>query len=132
MRAPRAAAAVDLRVKRVYETPDAADGTRILVDRLWPRGLSREQARVDLWLKDVAPSAALRTWFAHDPAKWEAFQQRYFDELQHQFEALAALRAAIGSGPATLLFGAREPRYNNAVALRAFLLRPSPPRERRG
>jgi len=113
---------MDLRVKRVYEAPAPDDGTRILVDRLWPRGLAREKARVDLWLKELAPSTALRKWFDHDPGKWEEFKQRYRLELQQQPDALAHAIEAMGSGPVTLLFAARETRFNDAVALREFIL----------
>lgn len=113
---------MDIRTKRIYEAPSPEDGRRILVDRLWPRGLSREKAHVDLWLKEVAPSTELRKWFNHDPEKWEGFKQRYLQELRQQPVALQHLVEAIGSGPATLLFGARETRFNDAVALREFIL----------
>jgi len=111
-----------LGVKRIYERPTAGDGRRILVDRLWPRGLSREKAGVDAWLRELAPSDALRKWFAHDPAKWPEFRRRYFAELKKK-HAAAAVREAAGGGPATLLFAARDEQHNNAVALREFLTR---------
>ena len=111
-----------LLIKRVYDPPARSDGYRVLVDRIWPRGLGKDKAHVDLWLKEVAPSTELRKWFAHEPGKWEAFLQRYRDELARQPAALARLAALAGAGRVTLLFGAREPRHNHAVALKAFLL----------
>lgn len=113
---------MDIRVKRVYEAPSPEDGMRVLVDRLWPRGLSKEKAAVDLWLKELAPSTGLRKWFGHAPEKWEAFQQRYRQELRQQPEALQRLSELVAGGPVTLLFGAKEERFNDAVALRAFVL----------
>ncbi len=113
---------MELRVKRVYASPSPEDGARILVDRLWPRGLSREKARVDLWLKELAPSTELRKWFNHDPAKWDEFRQRYRQELRQQPAALAQLVELAGTRPVTLLFGAKEERFNDAVALKAFIL----------
>lgn len=110
-----------LRVKRVYDTPEASDGRRILVDRLWPRGLSREKAAVDVWLKEVAPSNELRKWYEHDPEKWEEFRRRYFAELDANETAVAELRREVGKGSATLLFGSKEAELNNAVALREYL-----------
>ncbi len=109
-------------VKRIYAPPAADDGTRILVDGLWPRGLSRAEAAIDAWLKEVAPSAALRQWFAHDPAKWSGFQRRYFAELDGNAEALSDLRARLATG-GTLLYAARDELHNNAVALRDYLAR---------
>ena len=99
------------------------DGVRILVDRLWPRGLSRARASIDLWLKDLAPSAALRRWFNHDPTKWVEFRRRYARELDAKDRAIAALRGAVRRGRVTLLFGARDPNRNNAVALQNYLAR---------
>jgi uncharacterized protein YeaO (DUF488 family) len=113
---------MDIRIKRIYEAPSPDDGTRVLVDRLWPRGLGKDRARVDLWLKELAPSTELRKWFDHDPGKWEAFQQRYRDELAQQPAALARLAELAGAARVTLLFGAKEARFNNATALRSFLL----------
>ena len=113
---------MDIRVKRVYEAPSPDDGTRVLVDRLWPRGLAREKARIDLWLKDLAPSTALRKWFDHDPVKWEEFKRRYLQELQQHPEALEQGLAAMDAGPVTLLFAAKEVRFNDAVALREFII----------
>lgn len=111
----------NLSVKRAYECPSAGDGVRVLVDRLWPRGLSRPAAAVDLWLKDIAPSAGLRRWFAHDPRKWKEFCRRYAAELDANSRAVAALRGAIRHGKVTLLFAARDRERNNAVALQEYL-----------
>ncbi|WP_035348374.1 DUF488 domain-containing protein [Edaphobacter aggregans] len=110
-----------LKIKRVYEEPDENDGTRILVDRLWPRGLSKEKARVDLWLKEVAPSDKLRKWFAHDPPKWTEFKARYRGELKHNSGDVKRLKEAIGKGPATLLYGARDEQHNEAIVLLELL-----------
>lgn len=110
-----------LAIKRVYEPPAAGDGHRILVDRLWPRGLSKEKAHVDLWLREVAPSTTLRRWFGHDPEKWDEFQRRYREELAANEEAVASLKEAIGKGPATLLYGAHDEQHNQAVVLRDLL-----------
>jgi uncharacterized protein YeaO (DUF488 family) len=108
-------------LKRVYEPPSRSDGTRILVERLWPRGLAKADAAVDLWLRDVAPSTELRKWFGHDPDRWEEFRERYFAELDAQPEAVAELREAVAAGPVTFVFASREERYNNAVALKAYV-----------
>ena len=106
-----------LQIKRVYETPEKIDGVRILVDRLWPRGLSRGKAAVDLWLKDIAPSTELRQWYAHQSERWPEFRRRYFAELDRQPEAVVELRAAFGKGNATLLYAAKDTEHNNAQAL---------------
>ena len=110
-----------IQLKRVYEAPSASDGTRILVDRLWPRGLTKENAHVDLWLKEVAPSTLLRKWFAHDPAKWTEFKTRYKAELKHNSAQFALLKQAVAKGPATLLFGAKDTEHNEAVVLQQLL-----------
>jgi uncharacterized protein YeaO (DUF488 family) len=110
-----------LKLKRVYEHPSKEDGTRILVDRLWPRGLTKEKAHVDLWLKEVAPSTELRKWFAHDPAKWPEFKARYKAELKHNTAQLALLKQAVVRGPATLLYGARDTERNEAIVLQDLL-----------
>lgn len=107
-----------LKVKRVYEPRSDGDGFRILVDRLWPRGLAKADASIDLWLKDIAPSAELRRWFGHDPEKWPEFCRRYRDELDRNIEALETLRRATDKGTVTLLYSARDEQHNNAVALR--------------
>lgn len=108
-------------LKRVYETPSAEDGTRILVDRLWPRGLTKAKARVDLWLKAIAPSTELRQWFGHDPDRWTEFQSRYRAELEANPDAVAELKAALRRGPATLVYGARDETHNDAVVLADWL-----------
>jgi uncharacterized protein YeaO (DUF488 family) len=109
----------------VYDEPEEKDGRRILVDRLWPRGLSREKAAVDAWLKELAPSTELRKWFGHDPEKWDEFRRRYFAELDANGAAVAALRQEIGKGKATLLYGTKETEHNNAVALEEYLKKSS-------
>jgi uncharacterized protein YeaO (DUF488 family) len=106
-----------IKLKRVYETPAKEDGTRILVDRLWPRGLTKEKAKVDLWLKEIAPSTELRKWFAHDPAKWAEFQTRYKSELKNNPEQVALLKKEVAKGPATILYGARDEEHNEAIVL---------------
>jgi uncharacterized protein YeaO (DUF488 family) len=105
------------KLKRVYEEPACDDGTRILVDRLWPRGLTKEKAHVDLWLKDVGPSNGLRKWFAHDPARWTEFKARYRAELKQNKEPLSALKQAVAKGPATLLYGSKDEEHNQAIVL---------------
>jgi len=112
-----------IQLKRAYETPSRDDGCRILVDGIWPRGVSKEDLAADLWLKELAPSRELRQWFGHDPDKWDEFQRRYFDELDGQDEALDQLRRRLGEGPVTLLFGAKDEEHNQAVALKRYLLR---------
>jgi uncharacterized protein YeaO (DUF488 family) len=109
-----------IHLKRVYAEPSPTDGTRILVDRLWPRGLTKEKAAVDLWLKEVAPSNDLRKWFAHDPAKWPEFKKRYRAELKQNPEAVAKLKAA-AKGNTTLLFGAKDQDHNEAIVLKELL-----------
>jgi uncharacterized protein YeaO (DUF488 family) len=113
----------DIRVKRVYQEPDTDDGTRILVDRLWPRGLTKAHAQVDLWLKEIAPSNDLRKWFAHDPAKWAEFQIRYAAELKQNKEQLALLKQEAAKGRITLLYAARDEEHNEAVILQKLLSR---------
>jgi uncharacterized protein YeaO (DUF488 family) len=115
---------VRIRTKRVYEAPSRSDGRRILVDRLWPRGLAREAARVDFWARSVAPSDGLRRWYRHDPAKWERFRQRYFGELDANPEGVVELREQLGRGTTTLLFASKETRLNNASVLREYLESP--------
>ncbi|HWK34663.1 DUF488 domain-containing protein [Sphingomonas sp.] len=109
-------------MKRAYAPAEADDGVRILIDRLWPRGVSKARAALDDWIKDLAPSNALRTWFAHDPARWAEFQRRYRAELRDQPEALDRLRALAGEQVVTLVYGARDEQHNDAVVLRAVLL----------
>lgn len=107
--------------KRVYEGFDEADGRRILVDRLWPRGIAKADAKIDFWAKSIAPSNELRKWYGHDPDKWAEFRQRYFRELDANPDGLAELRSHLGSGRVTLLFSSKETRLNNATALRDYL-----------
>lgn len=109
-----------LSVKRIYEPPAKDDGIRILVDRLWPRGLSKKEAMIDLWLKEIAPGDSLRKWFGHDPKKWDEFKKRYFDELKNN-PAVNQLKDYMKKGRVTLLYSARDNNYNNAVALKEFL-----------
>jgi len=108
-------------IKRVYEPPAKADGYRVLVDRLWPRGLKKEDAALDAWAKELAPSAALRRWFGHDPARWDAFRHRYASELDTRVEHWRSLAEQATRHRVTLLYGARDEEHNNAVALKAFL-----------
>jgi uncharacterized protein YeaO (DUF488 family) len=112
---------MSIQIKRVYESPSPGDGRRILVDRLWPRGLSKAVAAIDFWAKEAAPSHDLRRWYGHAPEKWPEFKRRYFAELDAHSEAVAELRRAMGRGTVTLLFGSKELRLNNAVALKAYL-----------
>jgi len=109
-----------LRIKRVYEEPAKEDGFRVLVDRLWPRGLTKEKAKFDLWLKDIAPSDALRKWYHHDPEKWVEFKRRYFSELKDKKESLDLIESKAKRGTVTLLFGSKEERFNNAQALKEY------------
>jgi uncharacterized protein YeaO (DUF488 family) len=108
-------------VKRVYEPPEAGDGSRFLVERLWPRGVRKDALLFEAWLKDVAPSTALRRWFGHDPARWQEFGRRYAAELDSRREAWAPIMQADQSGTATLLYSAHDTEHNNAVALKAYL-----------
>jgi uncharacterized protein YeaO (DUF488 family) len=114
---------MSIAIKRVYEPVSATDGYRILVDRLWPRGLSKDHAAVDLWLKAIAPSTELRQWFGHDPEKWPEFRRKYFAELADHAEELAQIRALAKRRRVTLVYGARETEYNDAVAILEFLQR---------
>ena len=108
-------------VKRVYDPPDPEDGARILVDGIWPRGLTKEAIHHDLWLKEVAPSAELRNWFRHDPELWDEFLKRYFAELQDKREIWNPLVERAQKGSVTLLYAARDKEHNNALALKLFL-----------
>jgi len=110
-----------IRVKRAYEPASSDDGLRVLVDRLWPRGLSKEKAAIDVWLKEIAPSTDLRRWFGHDPARWAEFCDRYFAELAAMEEPVRFLRQKAAEGTVTLLYGARDAAHNNAVALKRYL-----------
>ncbi|MGN6402195.1 MAG: DUF488 domain-containing protein [Flavisolibacter sp.] len=108
-------------IKRVYEPPAKEDGKRILVDRLWPRGLTKEKAAIDLWLKDIAPSTELRKWFAHDPGKWQEFQKRYRKELKENKEAVSIVKQEAKNKTVTLVYGAKDEVHNDAVVLKEFL-----------
>lgn len=112
-----------LKLKRAYEPAAKSDGQRILIDGLWPRGIAKAKLRVDEWAKGVAPSAALRKWFGHDPAKWDEFRKRYSRELDVHPEAWRPIRSAARKGTVTLVYGARDPEHNNAVALKEYLAR---------
>lgn len=113
----------DIRLKRIYEPAEIDDGTRVLVDRLWPRGLPKSKAAIDVWLKDVAPSNDLRRWFGHDPKRWNEFRRRYKSELASTPEELKKLRHLAHQGHLTLLYGARDGGHNQAVVLKEVLSR---------
>jgi uncharacterized protein YeaO (DUF488 family) len=110
-----------IKLKRAYEEPSAQDGTRILVDRLWPRGLKKQEARINHWFKEIAPSPELRKWFAHDPARWSDFRRRYTAELRRHSEQIEQLRKLARRGTITLVYGARDEEHNDAVVLRDVL-----------
>ncbi len=112
----------NIKLKRAYEKPSPADGTRILVDRLWPRGVSKEKASLDGWMKEIAPSTELRKWFAHDPKRWEEFRRRYGEELRGHPERLEELRSLARKGTLTLVYAAHDEAHNDAVVLREVLL----------
>lgn len=111
-----------IRIRRVYEAPETNDGYRILVDRVWPRGISKEKAMVDLWLKPIAPSTDLRKWFGHDPGKWETFREKYKEELKDKEDYLKQIKEKKNEkGTVTLVFGAKDENHNNAVVLKEVL-----------
>jgi len=110
-----------LKIKRVYEEASASDGTRFLVERLWPRGMKKEQLEMKAWLKDVAPSQGLRSWYKHDPSRWKEFQQRYRAELEDNPDAWKPILQAAGQGTVTLLYSARDTEHNSALLLKSFL-----------
>jgi uncharacterized protein YeaO (DUF488 family) len=112
----------NVRLKRAYAPPESTDGIRILVDRLWPRGVKKADAAVDQWLKDLSPSTGLRNWFGHDPARWDEFRERYATELSQHPDQLEQLRELARKGPITLVYSAHDELHNNAVALRDFVL----------
>ena len=112
-----------IKIKRAYEQADAADGERILVDRLWPRGLSKKKAHIDLWMKEIAPSTELRVWFGHDPAKWKDFRGRYKTELRNNTDLIETLAGKAEEGPITLVYAARDEKHNEALVLKQFLER---------
>ncbi len=109
-------------LKRAYEPPSAEDGTRILIDRLWPRGVSKADAALDRWMKEIAPSAELRRWFGHDPARWDEFRRRYVEELHRNAELLGELRSLARQGMVTLVYSAHDEVHNDAIVLRDLLL----------
>ena len=115
-----------IRLKRVYEPPAPADGVRILVERLWPRGMTKEAALIDQWMKEVSPSPALRQWYAHDPEKWPEFERRYRAELATNRPALAALEKLCAAGAVTFVFAAKDEKRNSAAVLKAFIERSQP------
>ena len=120
-----------IKLKRAYEDPEPGDGTRYLVDRLWPRGVNKASLRIDHWLKDVAPSDGLRHWFNHDPLKWNEFRRRYFAELDAKPDSWVELVDAARKSAITLVYGARDPEHNNAAALAEYLNAKAAPRKHR-
>lgn len=114
--------ATNVRLKRAYERPSRGDGRRILIDRLWPRGVTKKAAAIDEWFKDLAPTTALRQWFRHDPARWQEFRRRYAGEVRQNPDRLGELRALARQGPITLVFSAHDEIHNDAVVLRQLLL----------
>jgi uncharacterized protein YeaO (DUF488 family) len=114
---------MEIKIKRVYEKPEKDDGIRILVDRLWPRGLTKEKAGIDLWLKDIAPSSELRKWFGHDPEKWKEFRKRYNEELKKNEEQVSLLKDQIKKGKVTLVYGAKDEEHNEALVLKELFSR---------
>jgi uncharacterized protein YeaO (DUF488 family) len=112
----------NVKLKRSYDAPSAQDGTRILVDRLWPRGISKKEAALSLWLKDIAPTTELRKWFGHDPDRWNEFRERYADEINRNSSLLAQLRSLALEGPITLVYSAHDEKHNDAVVLRDMIL----------
>jgi len=113
--------ATSIRIKRIYDPPSPQDGFRILVDRLWPRGLSKEKAKVDLWLREIAPSNDLRKWYGHDAAKWAEFKKKYLEEIEEKKEEFDLLRKKAREGTVTFLFSSKEEKLNNAAALKEFV-----------
>ena len=120
--------AENIRLKRAYNSAGSGDGTRILIDRLWPRGVRKADAAIDVWAKDIAPSTALRRWFGHDPARWHEFRRRYSEEIHRRRDRLDELRTLAQKGRITLVFAARDEAHNDAVVLREILLGGSVPR----
>ena len=112
-----------IKIKRIYDTPKPDDGFRILVDRLWPRGLTKEKAKIDLWLKEIAPSDELRKWYSHDPKKWGEFRKKYFKELDVRKELANQIVQKTKEGDVTLLYSSKEEKINNAVALREYIMK---------
>ena len=114
---------MEIKLKRVYENSTKEDGIRILVDRLWPRGLTKQKASVDMWLKEIAPSTELRKWFHHDPSRWEQFKKRYLLELKSKEEQIELLKKKLKVGPVTLVYGAKDEEHNEALVLKELLNR---------
>lgn len=112
-----------IKLKRAYEDAQPQDGRRVLVDRIWPRGVSKEKADLDDWMKEIAPSDELRKWFGHDPERWDGFRERYFEELDGKPDLLATLRDRADGHALTLVYGAKDQEHNNAVALKEYLQR---------
>jgi len=112
----------DIKLKRAYEPPSAGDGTRVLIDRLWPRGISKQKAKLDYWMKDIAPSTELRKWFGHDPKRWAEFRRRYAAELREHPDLIAELRFLARKSLITLVYAAHDESHNDAVVLRDVLL----------
>ena len=110
-----------IQLKRAYDKPQKADGFRVLIDRIWPRGVRKEDLKLDQWLRSLAPSTELRQWFGHDPEKWGEFRKRYFRELDAHPDEIKLLRDRMRDGPLTIVFGSREQRFNNATALKEYL-----------
>lgn len=110
-----------IRLKRIYETPQPQDGIRILVERLWPRGLSREKACVSIWMKEIAPTTELRKWFAHDPKKWETFRQRYQAELADKQDLIDELKTHLSEGDVTFVYASKDTQHNSALVLKEYL-----------
>jgi uncharacterized protein YeaO (DUF488 family) len=112
---------MNIKIKRVYEKPEKSDGFRILVDRLWPRGLTKEKAALDLWLKDIAPTTELRKWFNHDPEKWKEFIKKYLKELKENEEPVSILKDFLKKGPVTLIYAAKDEAHNEAQVIKDFV-----------
>ncbi len=112
-----------IRLKRAYESPAADDGSRILVERLWPRGVTKEKAAIDLWVKDLAPSAELRKWYAHDQSRWTEFRERYLAELEQKGDAIRDLQRRLEQGPVTFVYAASDEEHNSAILLKEYLER---------
>jgi len=112
---------MNIQIKRVYEKPVKEDGQRILVDRLWPRGLTKEKASIDLWLKEIAPSTELRKWFGHDPEKWKEFQRKYHQELKNNKAQVSILKEHLKKGNVTLVYGAKDEEHNEALVLKEWI-----------
>lgn len=109
-----------LKIKRVYEDPEEEDGIRILVDRLWPRGMTKEKAHIDIWLRDIGPSTGLRKWFGHEPDRWNEFKEKYIQELKSNKEQISLLNEQLNKGKVTILYGAKDTEHNEAVVIEEY------------